>query len=78
MQVQADLLGVRVERPAMVESTALGAAYLAGIGAGIWERRDAAPEAPGKVARFRPRLGIAARRRMRAGWKSAVAILDRD
>ena len=78
MQLQADLLGVTVERPAMVESTALGAAYLAGIGAGIWERRDTAPETVGKTARFRPRVGIAARRRMRAGWAAAVALIDRD
>jgi len=78
MQLQADLLGIPVERPAMVESTALGAAYLAGIGAGIWERRDRAPEAAGKISRFRPRLGIAARRRMRAGWAAAVALIARD
>ena len=37
MQFQSDILGVPVERPAMTESTALGAAYLAGIGAGVWD-----------------------------------------
>jgi glycerol kinase len=78
MQFQADLLGVPLERPAMVESTALGAAYLAGIGAGVWRRRDEAPESPGRVTRFRPKLGAAARRRMLEGWAGAVARIARD
>ena len=75
MQLQADLLGVAIERPAMVESTALGAAYLAGIGAGVWSRREEAPSATGRIARFRPRLGAAARRRLRAGWMEAVGLI---
>ena len=36
MQFQADVLGVRIERPEMIESTAIGAAYLAGYGVGLW------------------------------------------
>jgi glycerol kinase len=78
MQLQSDLLGVPIERPAMVESTALGAAYLAGIGAGIWARRDEAPEPVGRVTRFEPRLAPAARRRMLDGWARAVALVARD
>jgi glycerol kinase len=75
MQFQADLLGVPIERPSMVETTALGAAYLAGIGAGIWERRDRVPGGgeAGKV--FRPRLSRARRERLAAGWRSAVELL---
>jgi glycerol kinase len=56
MQFQADLLGVPVVRPQVTETTALGAAYLAGLGAGFWS-------SPGEVAtnwraqrRFEPRL----------------------
>jgi glycerol kinase len=40
MQMQADLLGVPVVRPRVTETTALGAAYLAGIGVGLWSGRD--------------------------------------
>jgi glycerol kinase len=39
-QLQADQLGVPVERPAVIETTALGAAFLAGLGAGVWASRD--------------------------------------
>ncbi len=77
MQFQADLLGLTIERPAMVESTALGAAYLAGIGAGIWESRDRVPEAAGRVDRFRPRLSASGRNRLARGWDEAVALLTR-
>jgi glycerol kinase len=78
MQFQADLLGVPVERPAMVEGTALGAALLAGIGAGVWERREKVPAAAGRVSRFAPRLGAAARRRMLEAWARAVERIARD
>ena len=54
MQFQADLLGVPVVRPAYTETTALGAAYLAGLGAGVWDG-DAAVEASWRVGRrFEP------------------------
>jgi glycerol kinase len=78
MQFQADVLGVTIERPAMVESTALGAGYLAGIGAGIWSSRDAAPEPPGRVTRFRPRIGAGERMRLVRGWDEAVSLLTRS
>ena len=39
-QCQADLLGVPVERPEIVETTALGAAFMAGLGTGVWESTD--------------------------------------
>src|SRR5438445_11821181 len=41
-QLQADLLGIPVRRPRLTETTALGAAYLAGLGAGIWSESDLA------------------------------------
>lgn len=51
MQYQADLLGVPVERPAVVETTAWGAACLAGLGAGLWHspQEIAREGAPGRV-----------------------------
>jgi len=75
MQFQADLLGIPIERPRMVESTALGAAHLAGIAAGIWERGDRVPGSgePGRV--FRPALSRAGRERLAAGWAAAVEML---
>jgi glycerol kinase len=70
MQFQADVLGVPVERPDSVETTALGAAALAGVSAGIW--RDAADFlGPRRFTRFEPRdVGVA--REGRAGWRRAV------
>ena len=71
MQFQADLLGTAVERPKIIETTALGAAFLAGIGTGVWK--------PGQVERlrrrdrqFRPRLRPEQRELMYAGWRRAV------
>ncbi len=78
MQFQADLLGIPLERPAMVESTALGAAILAGIGAGIWERREAVPAAAARVTRFRPRMGVRRRSELLRGWEAAVALLTKS
>ncbi len=71
MQFQADVLGLPIERPALVETTALGAGFLAGIGAGIWREPG---EVLGRVGgvRFEPRLGAGERERLRAGWARAV------
>ena len=70
MQFQADMLGVPVERPANVETTAMGAAGLAGLAAGVWPDADAFIAAQG-TATFQPtkRKDVAA---LRAGWKRAV------
>jgi glycerol kinase len=78
MQFQADLLGLPLERRAMVESTALGAAILAGIGAGIWNRREAAPAPGGRVTRFRPRMGARLRSKLLGEWEAAVSLLTRS
>ncbi len=75
MQFQADLLGAPIERPSMVETTALGAAYLAGIGSGIWERRERVPGAEEAGRVFRPRLSPIQRERLAAGWRAAVELL---
>ena len=72
MQMQADFLGVPVVRPQVTETTALGAAYLAGLATGFW--RDAG-EISGQWRadrRFEPRLGDAQRREKLARWRQAV------
>jgi len=75
MQLQADLLGIPIERPRMIETTALGAAHLAGIGIGLWERGDRIPGESEAGAVFEPRLTPARRRFLLEGWSEAVALL---
>jgi glycerol kinase len=72
MQFQADLLGVPVARPAVTETTALGAAYLAGLAVGVWK-------SPGELAaqyrverRFEPRMDAGRAKALRAQWTRAV------
>jgi len=77
MQFQADILGMTVERPAMTESTGLGAGLLAGIAAGVWNRRESVPPLGAKVTRFRPRMGARKRRQLLEGWNRAVRRLTR-
>ena len=72
MQFQADVLGIPVERPDMVETTALGAAGLAGIALGVW--RGTSDFLSGRrFTRFEPRLGEAQRAGLRAEWGRAVS-----
>ena len=73
MQFQSDVLGVNVERPLQTESTAIGAAYLAGLATGFWKDR-AELRAIRKVERcFTPAIGAGERERLLAGWKQALA-----
>jgi glycerol kinase len=72
MQFQADLLGIPVVRPAVTETTALGAAYLAGLAVGYWK-------SPGEIAtqrqierRFEPAMDAGRAKEMRANWVRAV------
>lgn len=71
MQFQADLLGVPVERPAMLETTALGAAGLAGIATGVWSSVD---ELRGgdAVRRFEPAITAAERATRMRAWERAI------
>lgn len=71
MQFQADILGVPVERPDMVETTALGAAGLAGLAAGVWQDADGFL-ATRHFTRFSPRMNRADAARLAAGWQRAV------
>lgn len=68
----ADLLGVEVERPTFVETTALGAAMLAGVGAGLFTSLEEAAAMRGRVDRFAPTMDEAARAARLAGWRRAV------
>ncbi|HSJ99012.1 MAG TPA: glycerol kinase GlpK [Myxococcota bacterium] len=73
MQFQADLLGIPVERPRMLEVTAFGAAALAGLGVGAFRDRAALESVTGEGAtRFEPQLGAERRDALYAGWKRAV------
>jgi len=72
MQIQADLLGVPVLRPRMLETTALGAAFLAGLGVGVWTGEEALA-AQWQVDRvFSPSLPSDAREAVCARWQRAV------
>jgi glycerol kinase len=71
LQLQADLLGVRVLRPVVQETTALGAAFLAGLGAGVWSTKEEAASAWTLDREFHPGDRDEADRRYR-GWRRAV------
>jgi glycerol kinase len=73
MQFLADLLGVPVERPAMTETTALGAAYLAGLGAGFIGSLDETRDLWRRDRVFQPAMPPADRDSLYAGWQRAVA-----
>ncbi len=72
MQFQADVVGLPVRRPQMVETTAAGAAGLAGIAAGIWADAAAFLHARPEPDRFEPALPEAQRKDLLAGWQRAV------
>lgn len=72
MQFQSDLLDVPVRRPHMVETTALGAAGLAGITAGIWSGGEEFLESQGDPVRFPPSMNAADRDVLTQGWNRAV------
>lgn len=72
MQFQADILNVPVERPDNVETTALGAAGLAGIALGVWPSVESFLGSR-RLQRFQPAMGPAEREERWAGWRRAVA-----
>ena len=71
MQEQADVLGVPVERPDMIETTALGAAGLAGIALGVWRTSEEFLSRR-RFTRFEPQIGPGERARRLAGWRRSV------
>lgn len=72
MQFQADLLGVPVVRSRVQETTALGAAYLAGLAVGFWESRAEIGRQWRADRTFKPAMKPAQRRRLVAGWEKAL------
>ncbi|WP_171013120.1 glycerol kinase GlpK [Microbacterium sp. 2FI] len=73
MQFQADILGIPVVRPRVVETTALGAAYAAGLATGVWTSRDELREHWREDVRFEPRMPAEERERRYRLWQKAVA-----
>ncbi|MFA5121490.1 glycerol kinase GlpK [Zavarzinia sp.] len=73
MQFLADMLGIPVERPKVTETTALGAAFLAGLGAGIYGSTDAIAKAWALDRAFEPAMGADERQARWDGWRAAVA-----
>ena len=72
MQFQADMIGVDVDRPACIETTALGAAYLAGLACGYWESKDDIVKNWNISRKFVPQMLEENRTKNRKGWKRAV------
>ncbi len=72
MQFQADMLGVPVQRPKITETTALGAAYLAGLAVGYWDSQDEIAEMWQIDREFEPSMPEETRDKLYAGWKRAV------
>jgi len=72
MQFQSDILGVPVERPEIIETTALGAAYLAGLAVGFWKDQSMIAEQRKVNRKFRPYMSDDKKEKLYAGWKKAV------
>jgi glycerol kinase len=73
MQFQADVLGATVDRPRVVETTALGAALLAGLGVGVWRAASELERVRKRDRVFRPRMAPEKREELYHGWQRAVA-----
>ncbi len=72
MQFQADILNVPVIRPTVAETTALGAAYAAGLAVGFWKDFDELRSHWGKDKEWKPQMAAGERDRLYSGWKKAV------
>jgi len=73
MQFQADILGVEVERPCCLETTALGAAYLAGLATGFWTDYDELKACARAERSFKPQMREELRNKYYEGWQKAVS-----
>lgn len=71
MQFQADILNAKVERPSIIETTALGAAYLAGLATGYWKAEELSEKWQLDLA-FEPNMPEEERQRLYSGWQKAV------
>ncbi len=73
MQFQADVLGIPVVRPKVTETTALGAAYLAGLAVGYWKDQPALAQLWQMERRFEPTMSVDRRESLRSLWQQAIA-----
>lgn len=73
MQFQADILNVEIVRPEMLETTALGAAFLAGLGTGVWQDKSELSRVWRENRRFTPHMSEADRQQRLALWNAAIA-----
>ena len=73
LQFQADIIGIPVIRPANNESTALGAAFLAGLASGFWKSKESLREFWREDRRFEPSISKERVAELRSGWRNAVA-----
>jgi glycerol kinase len=73
-QFQADLLGVPVLRPQVRETTALGAGFAAGMGAGVWQSTEQLADVWQLDARFEPAMPAEQRQRRQRRWRQALAL----
>ena len=72
LQFQSDILGCEVERPQCIETTALGAAFLAGIATGFWKDKTEAASSWASDRVFSPRMDAGRREKLYKGWQKAV------
>ena len=73
MQFQSDLLNVPIIRPRVTETTAIGAAYLAGLAVGYWKSKADIAQQWQQDRRFAPKMKSTSRRMLVAGWDKALA-----
>ncbi|MFA6782682.1 MAG: FGGY-family carbohydrate kinase, partial [Sedimentibacter sp.] len=72
MQFQSDILNVDIERPDITETTALGAAYLAGLATGFWKSKGEVIQNWNMNKKFKPSINDDERNKLYKGWKKAV------
>ncbi|MFA5035503.1 MAG: FGGY-family carbohydrate kinase, partial [Candidatus Margulisiibacteriota bacterium] len=71
-QFQADLLGIKILRPKIIETTSLGAAYLAGLAVGFWKNSMAIEKFWASDRSFKPKMAKAAADKLYLGWQKAI------
>ena len=72
MQFQSDILGIPVEKPTCIETTALGAAYLAGLAVGYWSDEEALKKNWKQAREYQPDMNTEQRERLLRNWRRAV------
>ncbi len=72
MQLQCDYLGVKVERPRNIESTLMGATFMAGLGVGFWKNLDEIKKIKSIDKTFKPQMTLRARKERKALWAVAI------